>query len=77
MAVLIALVVGAIVPWMLAWRLENTAFAALLGVAAAALVITSFNAFDPYYLPTRCGATQTAARTLADWAAPSARGRGR
>ena len=37
---------------MLAWRLETNVFAALLGVAAAALVIASFYAFDPYYLPT-------------------------
>jgi hypothetical protein len=37
---------------MLAWRLENNVFAAFLGVAAAALVIASFYAFDPYYLPT-------------------------
>ena len=51
-AALIALLVGSVGSWMLAWRLESNVFAALLGVAAAALVIASFYAFDPYYLPT-------------------------
>jgi hypothetical protein len=50
-AALIALLVGSVVSWTLAWRLENNVFVALLGVAAAALVIASFYAYDPYYLP--------------------------
>ena len=35
-----------------AWRHESNVFVALLGIAAAALVVTSFYSFDPYYLPT-------------------------
>jgi hypothetical protein len=51
-AALIALLVGAIVSLTLAWRHESNLFVALLGIAAAALVVTSFYSFDPYYLPT-------------------------
>jgi hypothetical protein len=51
-AALIALLVGAVVSWILAWRYESNVFVALLGIAAAALVVTSFYSFDPYYLPT-------------------------
>jgi hypothetical protein len=51
-AAVIALLVGAIVSWILAWRLKSNVFVALLGIAAGAFVVASFYAFDPYYLPT-------------------------
>ena len=49
---LLALLVGSVFSWVLAWRYERNVSIALLGVAAGAFVVARFHGFDPYYLPT-------------------------
>jgi hypothetical protein len=53
LAALVGLLGGIVVSFAFAWRGRDSVFVALLGSAAAGLVIAHFYSFDLYYLPTK------------------------
>jgi hypothetical protein len=53
LAALLGLLGGSVVSFVYAWRGRDNVFVALLGSAAAGLVIARFYSFDLYYLPTK------------------------